>query len=376
MTKYLLAGAAAAALTLGSGLAAAQDFKVTLSGEVKFQAAFGSQDRHAGTRTTDFRNRFRFWVNPEAKGLNGALTYGASVLVKNENSNGTTTFEASYTYLSGAFGKVYLGQLTSFNDDNGGVTKPQDWIDENDVALGYFGASNDPLYTAGTLAAWRNQTVALSGQSTKVRYDSPSIYGLKLGVAYTPTSPDSNWSFNRSTSTVGSVLDTYEIGVLFDSTDKSVADKFGAALLKASFDYEGGKNGTPGRSNYNEYQAGLQVGYAGFVIGGHYVGFGTSNALKTDTKKDSNVSYGIGAQYTITPALLAGVGYTFSQLDANDAGAGLKKASAITLGAKYTVSKGLDVYGNYGYVQTKNTTVATPAKDSGSVFEVGTVLTF
>lgn len=380
MTKYLLAGAAAAALTLGAGFAAAQDFKVTLSGEAKFQALFGGQDKSTNTRATDFRSRFRFKINPEAVGLNGALTYGAQVQIDNDGGitpttngvNGTpiqnvTQFEAAFTYLQGSFGRVILGQVAPFNDDNGNVTKPQDWIDENDVALGYASAADGRFQG-------RAQTIAIMGQSTKVRYDSPFISGLKIGVSYTPTN-DSNWNFQRST-VAGGPQDAYEIGVLFDSTDKSIADKFGAGLFKASFGYQGAKNSAVGRTNYSAYQAGVQVGYAGFVLGGHYVNTGTSDRVKTDPKKDTYYSLGVGAQYTFTPALMAGVGYTYTEADRNDAGAGLLKTSAISIGAKYTVAKGLDTYASYGYVSTKDTAAVPSYKNSGSVFEIGTVLSF
>jgi len=390
MTKYLLAGAAAAALTLGAGFAAAQDFKVTLSGEAKFEAYFAGQKKDANTRTTDFRSRFRLDINPEAKGLNGALTYGAWVKLKNEDTGGNTSFENAYTYLSGSFGRVILGQVAPFNDDNGGVTKPQDFISENDGYLGYFNSSVDA--TRGTQLGDRRQTIAIMDQSTKARYDSPFISGLKIGVSYTPTGADSNWSFNRrdrSAATVApgsrnTVRDAYEIGLLFDSTDKSIADKFGAAVFKASFGYQGATDGAAlsggvGYEDWSAIQAGIQVGYAGFTIGGHYVDLGKSGLYKNDAKKDSDYSYGIGAQYAFTPALLAGVGYTYSQKDAQlgtagGTGIGVIKSSGVSAGVKYTVAKGLDVYADYGYVDSRNTN--TGIKDSGNVFVLSTTLSF
>jgi len=377
MTKYLLAGAAAAALTLGAGFAAAQDFKVTLSGEAKFQASFAGQKKDRATRASDFQSRFRLDVNPEAKGLDGALTYGAWVKIKNEKSNGTTTFENAYTYLSGAFGRVVLGQIAPFNDDNGNVTKPQDAFSENDIALGFAGKSNDTLYTNGTLETWRNQTIEIMGQSTKVRYDTPFISGVKLGVSYTPNAASSNWDYNRNSTT--GVQDAYEIGILFDSTDKSIADKFGAALFKASFGYQGASDANSANEDWNAYQAGVQVGYAGFAIGGHYVYKGKSGLTKTDTYKGSDYSWGFGAQYKFTPALVTSVGYTYSQKDDLATtlvthSRGLKKADAFTVGVAYTVAKGLTVGADYGYVTTKNT--RTNDKDTANVFTLSTTLGF
>jgi len=379
MTKYLLAGAAAAALTLGAGYAAAQDFKVTLSGEAKFQASFAGQKKDSGTRATDFRSRFRFDVNPEAKGLNGALTYGAWVKVKNEDGNKGTSFENAYTYLSGSFGKIYLGQLAPFNDDNGNVTKPQDAFSENDGALGYVGASNDVLYTGKTLETWRRQTIAIMDQSTKVRYDTPFISGVKLGVSYTPNSDSNNWDYTRGNNSGPGVQDAYEIGILFDSTDKSIADKFGAALFKASFGYQGGdapNNGATKYEDWSAFQVGAQVGYAGFAVGGHYVYLGKSGLNSADLNKGKDYSWGIGAQYKFTPDLVTSVGYTYSQKDSGGLTAvgGLKKADAFTVGVAYTVSKGLTVGADYAYVTTKNTFVN--VKDSANVVTLSTTLGF
>jgi outer membrane protein OmpU len=378
MTKYLLAGCAAAAFTMVGGIANAQDFKVTISGEAKFEAYFSGQKKDAGTRNIDFRNRFRLTVNPEAVGLGGALTYGANVMLKNESNASTTSFENNFIYLKGAFGTVSLGDMASYNDGPGGVTKPQDWISENDGQLGYVGDSKDPLYTGKTLEAWRDQTVNLGDQSTRIRYESPIMSGFQIGASYTPQLADDAWSWNRDKTKAAQ--DIYEIGVKFDSTDKTIADRFGGALLKVSASYAGGKNKATVSNGFSfedpaAYQAGLQVGYAGFVVGGHYVNWGKTNLWKGDTQKTTRYSYGVGAQYTTGPVVV-GVGYTYSQKDADftaDA-TGKKTAASFTAGAKYTVSKGLDVFADYGYVKTKNSN--TNDSDTANVLMIGTALGF
>lgn len=392
MNKYLLAGCAAAALTLGSGIAAAQDFKVTLSGEAKFQAMGASQDKNNGTRSVDFRNRFRFTVNPEATAFNNALTYGARVLVKNEN-NGTTSFEAAYLYGQGAFGKVYLGTVTSFNDDNGGVTRPADFLTEDDGMLGFVAASaatdatGTRLYNGntGTLNAWRWKTVALGDQASKIRYDSPFIYGLKLGLAYTPSSSGSldAWDWNRDK--VRAFTDIFEAGLLFNSTDVTVADKFGAAVVKASIDYQTAKNGNPvvagvGYEDWNAYQAGLNVGYAGFTVGGHYVYLGKSGLYKADVQQNKAYSYGVGAQY-VTGPWKVGLGYNYSEADAQvfqvaGSGDGKKSTAQFTTGVMYNVAKGLDVGLNYSYVKTKNTNTTLATSDNASIVGADVIIGF
>lgn len=363
MNKYLLAGTAAAAFTLVGGVANAQDFKVTISGEAKFEAYFASQKQNTNLRGVDFRSRFRLNVNPEATGLNGALVYGANVLLKNENGNSGTSYEAAYTYLKGAFGTVNLGDETTYNDGPGGITKPQDWISENDGQLGFVGGVG------------RDQTVQLGGQATRIRYDSPVISGFQLGLSYTPkgnsNGASDGWTFNRNKLT--DVQDAYEIGAKFDSTDKTIADKFGSALLKASVSYAAAKNGVVGYEDQQAWQAGLNVGYAGFVIGGHYVSFGKSGLLKADQSKADRYSYGVGAQYTTGP-FVVGAGYTYKQVDASDTVVGKYTTQSFTAGVKYNVAKGLDAFADYGYVKNKNS--ATGFNDNANVVMLGTVLGF
>jgi len=377
MYKYLLTGCAAAALTMGASVASAQDFKVTLSGEAKFEANFASQDKDTNLRGTEFRNRFRLVVNPEAKGLDGALTYGATVKMKFEKE--FSTFEASYTYLKGAFGSVYLGQVASYNDDKG-VTRPADFVMEDDGAYGYVKANNGAYSStdATKLDAWRRKVVDIMGQSTKVRYDSPVISGLTLAVAYTPTTSSNNWDYTRSDNT--DLQDSYEVGVKFDSTDKSIADKFGAALLQASFGYQGASSGKSALEDYNGYQAGVRVGYQDFTFGGHYVYQGKSGLAKVDQSKKSEYAWGLGAQYKFTPALTVGIAYNYAEKDAqlgatnSNTGLGVKKSSQIQTGVSYVVARGLTAYADYQYLSSKNT--LSNVSDDASVFTLATKLIF
>lgn len=385
MKKWLLLGTTVPALMMFGGVANAQDFKVTIGGEVKFEAYFSSQKKDQDTRNVDFRNRFRLWVNPEATALNGALTYGAHVLMKNENSDSSTSFEANYTYLKGAFGTVYLGDETTYDDDVG-LTKPQDFISENDGQLGYINSSKDPSYGSGVFGheAWREQTIQMGGQAARVRYDSPFISGFQLSASYTPQGKDDAWSFNRSKT--NNTQDAFAVDLKFDSTDKTIADKFGNAILKASFSFAAGKDkttsvGGQGFEDPRAFKGALAAGYGGFLVGGYYIDFGKSNLWKGDSTRTRHYDYGLGGQYSTGPWVF-GVGYQYAQKDTGlGNGAvdtnGKKTMGSITGGVKYTVAKGLDAFADYSYVRTKNTeTGGNNDRDNANVVILGTVLTF
>jgi hypothetical protein len=70
----LLLGAATLSLVsvMAAGPASAQSkFDVVIGGDAYFEAGYVDQDRDAGLRSTEFRNRLRLLVTPKAKADNG-----------------------------------------------------------------------------------------------------------------------------------------------------------------------------------------------------------------------------------------------------------------------------------------------------------------
>jgi len=387
--KKMLLGGAMSILTLYAGALQAQDFKVTLSGDAQFQASFGGQDKDTDKRSVDFRNRVRLTVNPEAVALNGALTYGAKVRLKAESTAGTTTYDRAYTYAKGAFGTVTAGTNTTYNDDVA-ISAPGDWRPESDVALAFAGVAGDGYSSAaGGLEAWRWDTMDPTGSNTNVRYQTPFISGLQFGASFTPNSGSdglddsraSGWTFNRSKA---GLTNAYEVGLLFDSSDKSIADKFGGAVLRASFGFMGGQVKAADLTSLKDltaFQGGIQGGYAGFTLGGGLVYQGKSGLSKSDVDAVDAYSWRVGAQYQTGP-LTFGVGYDYAQKDV-DLGTGAvragdtgekKTSQQIAAGLSYTVAKGLDVSAEYAYVSTKNT--LSDLKDKANVVTVSTKLAF
>lgn len=213
--KWLLIGSALSVLSFSQGAAQARDFKVTLSGDAQFQVPFGGQDKD--TRSTDFRNRFRLWVDPEAKALDGASTYGAKLRLKTESNGGSSTYDRASTYVSGAFGTAMGGTNTTYNDDVGAVGSPGAWRPESDVAPAFTGLGEGrSSTTVGGLEAWRSDTLDPTGSNTDIRCRSPFISGFQVGVGFTPASAADGESvggrtFNRAKS---GLTNAYEIGVL------------------------------------------------------------------------------------------------------------------------------------------------------------------
>lgn len=387
----LAAGGCLALLASAAGTASAQDFKVTLSGDAKFEAVFAAQDKDQNSRNNDFRSRFRMWVNPEATGLGGALTYGANTRLVYGNGDSNATFDRAYTYAKGAFGTVTMGMISTYSDDwtnksSTGIQRPSDWQTEDDIAYQVVKASKDPAFSGSSvskLEVWRDKTLTVGTSSaTRLRYTSPFIYGFQASVGYAPkggsSTPNAAWTFVRDEKM--NYQDAAEIALNFRSDDKTIADKFGDAYLQVLGDYQFAKNGYTDHKDFSAWQLGAIVGYQGFRIGGEYLTYGKSNLWKGDRDQTANSAWNLGAQYKWSDYIV-GVGYNYMQKDVDlttsdtrTSTSGKKTVSAISTGIRYTVSKGLDVFGDYQYVTTKNT--FSNLKDNASVVNLSVVLGF
>ena len=410
MNRYLLAGCAAVALAMGSGAANAQaKFEVKVGGDVFWEWAYVSQDRDSGLRNTEMRDRFRVNIIPSAKADNG-LEYGARLRLRADasqnsvtNTSGAGRFlnqDRAYIFAQGGFGQVRLGTSNTFNDETI-VSRPIDYLPFGlfDQAANYLSATRSGTQTTingqlagadangGALTALNGGTMAwptFGDVATRIVYFSPRIAGFQLGASYTPRNDDSANSVNRlktGTATAASAFqssmqDLYEIGANYDAT-------FGGVKVKVGAGYYGGKaSDVVGASfkNLSAWQAGAQVGFAGFTLGGSYTDWGKSGLNKAaGLFRDNANVWQLGGQYTIGPVVI-GAGWMRGQDSGSLLVSGKRKLDVYELGASYTVAPGFAVQAQYDYFRANSdlpTTVATGNPDDrGSIVILRTTLAF
>lgn len=344
MKKHLLVGCACVVSSLGVSVADAEDFKVTLSGEGVAEIAAGSGLKGANQRTVDMRNRIRLRVNPEAVGLNGALTYGAKVRVLAMSADGNAWYDQNYIYAKGAFGTLNLGDLDEYGDEKG-------IIDLEGIMYSFTSITNFVFANAGSDYASIAQDAIFNGEfSKKARYDSPFVNGFQVSLAYTPkiSSTSYGWGFDRGQTGLSDVVDA---NVTFDSTDPSFASKFGPYKLQAGFDYIRG-NAATGYEDFSAYQAALRAGYEGFMAAVTYYNGGHSKLPTSLQNKPDDQNYNISAQYQEN-AYTFGVNYSVRTVYNSTVKSKLTE-NYLMAGVKYKISQGLTTYVNYGYVREKN----------------------
>jgi len=402
MNRYLMAGCAAVALGLGSGAAQAQaKFEVRIGGDAYFEGGYIDQDNDTGLRDTEFRNRFRLNIVPSAKADNG-LEYGGRIRIRANNADRSMDADRALIFVAGSFGRVELGTRNSFNDDSY-IARPIDyqflgiydsavsWASANNAAAGTgklstpsFGnlpgnsvgsvASSGAVTAASTVTAGANDDI-----ESKIVYISPRFAGFQLGASYAPRvgGTDSGATVFR-TEDDGTLQDVYEIGANYRG-------EFSGVTVAASAGYIGGSyedSTTAGVSSRYEdlsgFQAGAQIGYAGFVLGGGYVWYGESGAIKTAGFKDDYEVWNIGLQYTTGPIQL-GVGYTHGSDAGRTDRPGERSQDYLSVGASYTVAPGLRVQAEYAYINYEVNDLGTASANQdveSNVFILRSVLSF
>jgi len=406
MNRYLLAGCAAVALALGAGAANAQaKFEVKVGGDAYFEAGFVDQDLDTGLRSTEFQNRFRVNIIPTAKADNG-LEYGGRVRIRAAGANTNVTGDRAFIFAQGTFGRVELGVTPSFNDQTV-VSAPIDYLPLGlfDRVATWIGASNGSqagggvsrfagadVNSSGVVQNVNNSSIVWpsltpENNATKIVYFSPRFAGLQVGASYTPRNDSVNQDTNRielaptnlvNAGFTGSFQDLVEVGANYSNT-------FAGFAVKAGVGYFWGEalgRGVAG-DNYedlNAWQAGAQIGYAGFSIGGSYTDLGTSgqNKIAGNYTEDTR-NWTVGVQYTAGP-IVVGANYK-NGVDAGLLGTpGSRRLEVYEIGAGYTVAPGLTLQAQYDFFQANSDRTATVAAgspdDEGHVFLVRSVLAF
>jgi hypothetical protein len=394
MKKILLGTTAIAAAALYAQSAQAQ-LTVSLGGYTEFFGAYYDDD--VGSRTErEFQLETEVVVRADGKADNGLL-YGAKVELQNSTggtagSTGVGTDEAS-VYLSGTWGRIELGDFDGAADTLA-IYAPLVGIEQID------GDAYDFLNVAsavpGTTGAFQfgglpNGAVVKgpdSGDATKVMYLTPRFVGIQAGISYATQSGNEAQSV-VGFDNVGGYKDFVEYGANYTGTFAGFSLAVGVTGSTAS----GQDTGVPGRQleDFFAWQAGAQVGYAGFKFGGGYYDGDDFNAVSgaPATQGDSS-AWHAGASYTAGPFA---VGLTYADAEGFKGaptvptaagGAGPVVASTYASsyktyggGVAYTLAPGLILQADLMYVdeELRNGTGAT-TDNEGYVAVLGTRLNF
>ncbi len=396
MKKLLSTTAFLGALALTAGSAEAANLQVNVGGFVDFQAGYTSDDQVAHdvlSSSNENQNKVNFSTDSEihftVEGTaDNGLEYGAVIELEadvnntDQAQNGGTNADKAYLFGQGGWGRVELGDNTdaaqalqvnsgTFASGTGGVNG-----DFYRYAFATSGAGGSgflirpelPLANSGNGSTFNED-------ATKITYYSPRIAGFQAGVSYIPNSGDTGTAaFSGS-----DFQNVIAGGVNFTTQYNQFAIK-----LAATGEHGDQKSDTTQDQHLSAWNAGGNVSFAGFTVGGSYGHVGEIAA--------TNAS-GVGGAATVNTVngahyWDAGAGYAFGPWSAsatyleskvNPAGSDTRDNlfHNLVVGTDYKLAPGLVPYAEvsvYNFNGSGGDTTVTENK--GTAVIVGTQLTF
>jgi predicted porin len=384
-----MATTAVAAVALASGDAFAQSsaagpIKLGLGGYFQFYGVFGQQSDDAGEpgafkHNFDFKREAEVFFTGQTK-LDNGLIVGVDVQLEAESC--TDQIDESYIWFQGNWGRLILGSENSaaylLAVGAPAIDANFDGQDPN-YRLPTLLGTGDGRALAGSgfsgIDAW---VVNLTGDSEKVTYLSPRIAGFRAGLSYTPDNSEDGTQGGQIATKGGSFA-----GMPFNNNPGTWSNviaaglnyenKFGIIDVLAGLGYEYGflesgltVGGADIFKDRQSGQAGVDIGIAGFHVGGGY--YFDNNGLEED---GTQRSWGLGVTYTMGPLTLGGSYFDSKRDRVVISDEHLRRYLA---GARYALGPGVDLRGS---VQYYNYNVDVPAASNNAWFGVlGTVLTF
>ncbi len=362
MKKALLATTALAGASLLATSAVAgtptvgDNLEVSISGTVRFSVAYGSADIDTNSRGYSFTtDESEVAFNAKATSDSG-IDYGLSIEIQTQ-PNDTQNADEAWVFLAGDFGRVELGDQDGASD--------RLFVGGEDVTAGR-GGFDGPVsrhFSFGG-AARTGPGVSITGDAPKAIYFTPRVAGFQAGVSWTP-----------DTGAIGSSISTdLAGGTDFEnvvSVGANYSQTFGDVTVTVAGTAEfGDAEDQVLQEDAEIWGVGAKVDFAGFSVGGGYADFNDTGITKANTAAgaDAGTWWDVAASYTTGP-WTASVGAFFGSND-NTTGLGESEVDIYSIGVTYKFAPGLDIKGDYNFIDVDNAGTATDNEGSTAVLSV------
>ncbi len=369
MKKILLGTTGLVAAAMFANAATAQTPKVTIGGFADFQAGFVSDDLDGSERSHGFRNDTEVSVRVDGKSDAG-LGYGAVIDLEADVSADAdgegVNASRTYVYLEGNFGRFELG-----SNQGAGATMR---VDASSLAVAtggidgawtYFANSpaGVPFITTPSLPLEHGSLLALGGETTdnvsKITYYSPRYSGFQLGISYQPDFADRGQLTSLTDVDAGESGENLDVGVNYEGQWGEVS---AAAAVTGQF----GDGETAATEDLGAWNAGLNLGYAGFQLAGSYGDW--DDSLGASSTDGDYWTLGLGYSY-------GAFGASATYMDSSyEVGGADNDFDNLVLGADYQLAPGLVPYAELSFYDFD--AAGTASDNDGTVFILGTQLSF
>jgi len=370
MKKVLFAGTALVAFGFAAAAQAAEPIKLSVGGFMRQWVGYADIDNdNDAFSKVDVQSDTEVHFKGSSK-LDNGLTVGVTVELEggnNASSNAATQIDEQYLHVSGGFGKVIVG-----SEDNVGAlfhnAAPDVGIGNDD------GNITNWVPNPGTVTTVADTEVVTymtdDGDAEKITYITPSFAGFQAGVSYTP---DANITNDTTLAAAGA--DAWTGGVSYNNKISDVEIKADVAMF--------GLNGIRGNTadGSNGWQAGLNLGYAGFTLGGSYLSREVENRSATAnntgralTSREGN-AWTVGVAYKTGPMGVS-LGYGQSEAEGTFANRGEDKLSQWIASGSYTMGPGVDLRASVFNVDFEDETNASANNREGWGAVTGVAVAF
>jgi hypothetical protein len=337
------------------------------SGEVTKFDQFSDKEIHFNGRTT----------------LDNGLTIGFRAELE-ANTEGDQIDE-SFMFVEGRFGRLELGAINNVQYRMAykapeAQTRP--WSNEGNIFNVMVNPSGSAVFDTvlGTTVSRFHDN-----DSEKINYYTPRFEGFQLGLSYIPNSSQDKQSPDA-------ISVAYSRGWAAAVNFVRTFGAFDVAAYAGYMTWQGPQtSATAGAPDPDQWNVGLQLGYAGFKVGGSYgkiedgrtgsAGTASASSAGTGTGIVDGRAFDLGIMYTFGPAAVS-LNYidgenesgTCSRTTQACTSAGDDTFSMLSIGGKYTLGPGVSLEAALFHAEVEAAGATTDNEATGGI--VGIVLVF
>lgn len=344
MKKILLGTTAVVALGAFSTEAFAADkIKLGLGGFLRDYVSLSNHDTAAGAakrmKLGQFQNS-EVYVTGSTTLDNGIAVAARVEIETNGEDSGNSTDRVHMTLSSDQMGALRLGVAAHMADDHA-VRAPMhgkfDWGDKNTQFTTYNG-TGDANNSAGDLGDFGDNTI-------KIGYQTPEFSGVtayaSYGVAEGAGTSNGRNLQRSATDDSGS----YGLAYSGEMGGTSVSAHVGQYFFAGSTTAQGDGSQATNNDGFKKTHVGVNVGMAGFTIGGAYQDVDGAATATAAIESLSGNAWELGVAYETGPYSVAGT-YMRSVADGTTA-VGSDKWTAYSVGVGYDMGAGVGLTAEY-----------------------------
>ncbi len=287
--------------------------------------------------------------------LDNGITFGVQIELEAFQSG--DQIDENYAFIEGSFGRLVIGgentaaYMMQYGAPFVGVPLNSGWITSfvpppqsttttavgattggGGVALTAANTFTNVAATTGFRTPALSTYLDLANDDHALNYFSPRFSGFQVGVSYVPaaTINGEGKNFPVQADENSELHDLIAVGANF-------VESFGGFDVAVAGGYRVAQDDTGGNDDPEQYSAGLNLGFAGFTVGG-------SIGIEDSDRATDGTAYDVGATYSTGPWAV-GATYFASQVD-GPAGGGDDDLQALQAGISYAVGPGITASAN------------------------------